>query len=349
MSADVKYLAIGLILGLLAGGIAGMTISAGSSVQPNFTIVTAGSTTVYPLSQEWATRFHNDFPMFSVNPSTGGSGLGQSQIASGLIDIGASSSYPSASYLTENPHVRVIPICADALAIVANPSVNGSTLHLDLDMVVAIFQRNVTTWEEFESTFHVVIQQTGPINVYTRADASGTTATLGKWLKTADKNPNPYANYTWRLGDSETMSWVAGTNAVEGNPGVASSVGSDSNGIGYVALDFIGSLTAAKLYNYKNHEYVTPSIENALKAIPADFTDASQSLLNSENPGAYPIARLLFYLVNTNRVYWYVLVYLNWCLVQGQAFVRNVGYVPINGTVVLGYAASVLGAVSPTG
>ncbi|MFX1369130.1 MAG: PstS family phosphate ABC transporter substrate-binding protein, partial [Promethearchaeota archaeon] len=168
-----------------------------------FTITTAGSTTVFSLSQEWAARFQYDYPAFIVNPSTGGSGLGQSQIAEQIIDVGASSSYPENDYIQANPNVSIIPISADALGIVVNPEVNGTSFKLDCDMAVAIFQRNITTWEELEVTFGVMVAQTGPINVYVRSEASGTTATFAKWLETSDDNPNPFANYTWRLGHGE--------------------------------------------------------------------------------------------------------------------------------------------------
>ncbi len=346
LKMNTKTLVVGLIVGLLAGTIVGISIS--NTIPQQYYITIAGSTTVYPLSQEWATRIGTYHPNFIVNPATGGSGLGQSQIASGIIDIGASSSYPSQDYRNTNPHVKIIPICADALAVVANPAVNGSTLRLDSDMLVAIFQRNVTTWEQLESTFGVNIQQTGDIEVYARSDASGTTATFGKWLKTAGDNPNPYANYTWLLGDSESVSWVAGVNAVEGNPGVASSVQSDPRGIGYVALEFIEGLTAAEIYNYRTQEYVTPCIANVFKALPDQLTDPGQNLMNSARPGAYPIVRLLYYLVNEDRLYWYVIVYLNWCITQGQRYVTNVGYIPVNGTSIASYSTSVIGTLTPT-
>ncbi len=346
MASKITSLVVGVVIGLIAGaGAASMLM--GATAPTTYIITTAGSTTVYPLSQEWATYVHEDLPLFIVNPATGGSGLGQSQVAAGIIDIGASSSFPSEEYSDSNPNVRVIPISADALAVVANPAVNGSVLKLDSDMCVAIFQRNVTTWEQLESEFGVSIAQTGNIEVYVRSDASGTTATFGKWLRTSGENPNSHANYTWGLGDHESLPWVQGSNAVEGNPGVASGVDSDPQGIGYVGLAFMEGLTTARLYNYGNDEYVTPSLENALKAIPALVTNPGQNLMNSATTGAYPIARFLFYLINENNLKWYVIFYLTWCLLQGQQYIPQVGYVPINGTAAATYALSVIGGLIP--
>ncbi|MFX1604070.1 MAG: PstS family phosphate ABC transporter substrate-binding protein [Promethearchaeota archaeon] len=336
---------VGLLIGL--GFMVLLTPPSAAEGGP-YTITTAGSSTVFSLSQEWATRFQSDYPAFTVNPSTGGSGLGQSQVAQKLIDIGASSSYPDPVYLQANPSVRIIPVSADALGIVVNPSINGSTFHMDCDMAVAVFQRNVTTWEEFSATFGVAVQQTGEIDVYVRSDASGTTATFAKWLETADDNRNPLANYTWRFGHSETVSWAPGINSVDGNPGVAAGVLGDDDGIGYVGLAFMEGLTPVDLYNPTTQEFVTPSLPNALKALPEDLADPGENLMNSAIPGAYPIARLLFYLVHEENVAWHVLVFLNWVLVRGQIFIPNVGYVPINGTSAAEYSINLVASLGPT-
>jgi phosphate transport system substrate-binding protein len=348
MNENMKILGI-LVIGIVIG--AGVMIIAspqGTGTQ-TYTITTAGSTTVYPLSQEWAVQFSLDYPSITVNPSTGGSGLGQSQIADGLIDVGASSSYPGEDYRTANPEIEIIPVSADALGIVAHPDVNGSSFKMDCDMAVAIFQANVTTWEDFETTFNVAIAATGDINVYVRSDASGTTATFAKWLETADENTNANgAEYEWGLGHSETVSWPATLSAVDGNPGVASGVLADENGIGYVGLAFMEDLTPVDLYNPGSNEYVTPSLENALKALPDVISDPGQNLMNSNTTGAYPIARLLYYMVNPDNLQWFTIAYLNWVLVQGQQYISDVGYVPISGTSAQTYALNVVAALSPS-
>jgi phosphate transport system substrate-binding protein len=347
MNDTMKLLGF-LVIGLVIGAGATLIVAPPSGTQ-TYTITTAGSTTVYPLSQEWAVQFHADYPSITVNPSTGGSGLGQSQITDGLIDIGASSSFPKEDYLTANPDIEIIPVSADALGIVANPGVNGSTFQLDCDMAVAIFQDNVTTWEDFESTFNVAIEATGSINVYVRSDASGTTATFAKWLETADENTNANgAEYEWGLGHSEVVAWPGTHSSVDGNPGVASGVEGDTQGIGYVGLAFMEDLTVVDLYNPGIGDYVTPSLENALKALPDEITDPGQNLMNSNNTGAYPIARLLYYLVNPDNLNWYTIVYLNWVLVQGQQYISTVGYVPISGTSAATYALSVVAALTPS-
>jgi len=340
---------VGLIIGILlgAGGLIFISPEPGGGTQG--TITTAGSSTVYPLSQIWATEFHVVFPGLTVNPSTGGSGLGQSQVGQGLIDIGASSSYPKQEYIDENPQVEILPVSADALGVVVNEGVNGTTFRLDCDMVVAIFQRNVTTWSDFSSVFGVTVQQTGPINVFVRSDASGTTSTFAKWLETADENTNANgAEYEWYLGHEEALSFPAGVNSVDGNPGVASGVAGDQSAIGYVGLAFLGDLVAADLYNPGNGEWISPSVANAVKSIPTNLTSPGDNLMNSAISGAYPIARLLFYIVNRDNLNGNTITFVTWCLVQGQRFVDIVGYVPINGTAAQSYSISIMSSLSPS-
>jgi ABC-type phosphate transport system substrate-binding protein len=85
-----------------------------------------------------------------------------------------------------------------------------------------------------------------------------------------------------------------------------------------------------------------------LKALPEEITDPGQNLMNSNNTDAYPIARLLYYLINPDNLYWYTIAYLNWVLVQGQQYISDVGYVPISGTSAQMYALSVVAALSPS-
>jgi len=216
---------VGIIVGILLGAGGLIFISPAPEGGAIATITTAGSSTVYPLSQIWAAYFHSDNPEIILNPNTGGSGLGQSLLSHGLIDVGASSSYPKQDYIEDNPQVEILPISADALGVIVNEEINGSVFQMDCDMVVAVFQRNVTTWENFGTIFGVTVLQTGPINVYVRSDASGTTATFAKWLETADVNNNTNgADYEWGLGHEEAISFPAGVNAVDGNPSVSSGV-----------------------------------------------------------------------------------------------------------------------------
>ncbi|MFO8175445.1 MAG: hypothetical protein R6T96_14250, partial [Longimicrobiales bacterium] len=87
-----------------------------------------------------------------------------------------------------------------------------------------------------------------------------------------------------------------------------------------------------------NEEWVDASAENALKAIPNAIDDPGVNLFNSESNGAYPIARLLFYLVPQDTLDWYTIIFLDWCLSQGQQYIDDVGYLSIAGTAAWDYS-----------
>jgi phosphate transport system substrate-binding protein len=343
MKLSSSEFAVGLLIGLLVGGALGFYF-APHGLSPAFRVTTAGSTTIFPLSTKWAEEYEAIFPDVVVQVSAGGSGLGQTQVAVGIVDIGASSSYPSDAYRGANPTVKTIPVAADALALVTHPSVNGTAgVKLTRNQVISIFNGSITSWEAFKAGWTVSIAATGTINVYVRSDASGTTATLGGWL--ADGTG-------WSLGQGETISWPAQPNfhAVDGNPGVKSGVQSQAGSIGYVSLAFTDGVTAAALYNEGNAEWVSPSPQAAKLAIPGNITDPGASLMDSNTTGAYPIARLFFYLVNTQYLRKSAHDFTKWCVTTGQNtdWVRtDVGYVEITGTGAQTLALGILGSFSP--
>ncbi len=341
--------AIGLILGLIIG------IPFGFFLHPAYppailTLKTAGSTTIFPLSFKWATEYHSANPRIQIQVAAGGSGQGQSSSVLGIVDFGASSSYPSYTYRIENPSVLIIPIAADAIAVIANNGVNESGMQMTRNQVISIFNGSVTTWEAFETIWGTSIDATGIIEVYVRSEASGTTATFGKWLGTG---------IGWTLGYKESISWPGQPNfhAVEGNDAVRAGVASASGAIGYVGLAYTTGVIAIDLHNDGNGEYVTPSVDAAKLAIPITMTNASDSLFDSVISGAYPIVRLLFYLVNTNPlVYTWggvrqsTIDFLNWALTVGQNpdwIQTDVGYLEITGTGALTLAENLVNSISP--
>ncbi len=343
MKINNSSLAIGLILGLIIGAFVGWYIAPrGSPILSRIT--TSGSTTIHPLSTKWAEEYTAEYSSIQIQVSAGGSGLGQTQAAEGIVDIGASSSYPEPEFLEANPTVRVIPVAADALAIITNNVVNGSSgMKLTRNQAVSIFNGTITTWENLEAAWGVTIAATGSIEIYVRADASGTTATFGQWLENG---------VGWTLGHGESISWPGQPNihAVDGNSGVKSGVQSDSNGIGYVGLAYQDSVTPAAIYNEGNGEWVLPSSGAAKLAIPANLTDPGLPLMESSTPGAYPIVRLLFYLVNTNFVKEAPLTFIRWCLTTGQnpTWIQDVvGYLDIMDTGAQTLALTIVDSITP--
>ncbi|MFX1342588.1 MAG: PstS family phosphate ABC transporter substrate-binding protein [Promethearchaeota archaeon] len=299
MKINSSSVVIGFIIGLLVGTTLGWFIHPAGQ-PPGVTLKTAGSTTVFPLSVAWSNHYYSSTQgEVKVEASTGGTGFGQASTVLGSVDFGAASSYkdPVDYGAATNDQIKTIPIAADAIAVVCNPLVNGTgEMQLTREHLIPIFQGAITTWEDLEAQFGLTVAATGTIQVYVRSDASGTTATYTKWLGNGE-----YSTYNWTLGDDELINWPSldSVHAIEGNPGVSNGVLGDSNGIGYVSFAFLENLAAVTLYNEGNDEWIIPSPEAAKLAIPNPITDLGDSLFDSSVPGAYPVARLIFYLVNT--------------------------------------------------
>jgi ABC-type phosphate transport system substrate-binding protein len=293
MKLSSANIVIGLIIGLVIGVPLGFFL-APQAPPAQVNLKTAGSTTVSPLSVAWSNAyFATSGGTVKLEVSAGGSGYGRSSAQEGSVDFGAASSYKDLG-----ADIVTIPIAADALAVVTNENVNGTGgMRLTREQCIAIFQSNITTWEDLETEFGISILASGSINVYVRSDASGTTATFSGWLNQQDY----HSGFNWTLGAEELVAWP-GSNVVaaEGNPGVANNVLGDDRGIGYVGFAFTENLQLVTLYNEGNNEWVVPSPEAAKLAIPSPLPSAGANLFDSAISGAYPIARLIFYLVNTN-------------------------------------------------
>jgi ABC-type phosphate transport system substrate-binding protein len=293
MKLSGSSIVVGLIIGIIIGAPLGFFL-APQAPPAQVNLKTAGSTTVYPLSVAWSSAyFAASNGAVKLEVSAGGSGYGRTSAQEGSVDFGAASSYKDLG-----ANIITIPIAADALAVVTNENVNGTGgMRLTREQCLAIFQSNITTWEDLETEFGLTISASGPINVYVRSDASGTTATFTKWLGEAEYP----GGYNWTLGDDELIAWPGGNVvASEGNPGVANNVLGDNNGIGYVGFAFTEGLQLVTLYNEGNDEWVVPTPEAAKLAIPDPLPGAGENIFDSTTTGAYPIARLIFYLVNND-------------------------------------------------
>ncbi|MFX1565176.1 MAG: PstS family phosphate ABC transporter substrate-binding protein [Promethearchaeota archaeon] len=366
MKLSGTSIVVGLIIGLLVGLPVGFFL-APQAPPSAVNLKTAGSTTVYPLSVAWSGHYFTQTGgLVKLEVSAGGSGYGRASTVQGSVDFGATSSYkdPVDYGASSNGQIVTIPVAADVLAVVCNTAVNTSGVAFMREWLVPIFQGEITTWEDLETEFGISIDVTGSIQVYHRSEASGTTATFTGWLERGE-----YPTYNWTLGEDELINWPSGPtfHGAEGNPAVANGVAGDSNGIGYVGLAFTEGLAAADLYNEGNGEWVTPSPESAKIAIPASPTPPF-SIMDSSTAGAYPIVRLIYYLVNKDPpatsflrtqfgvsppygVRQATVAFLNWTLSptggQAESIIRTeVGYLEITGTGALTYSQNLVDGLS---
>ena len=176
-----KILAIALIMILALGTFAGCGSNeetpAPDATEVTGTVVTAGSTSVQPLSEELAAAFMDANPGITVEVQGGGSGQGIKAIAEKIADFGALSrnvkDEEKASVAEE------FVIAKDGVAVVVNPE---STIeNLTIEQIKKIYIGEITNWRE-------VGGEDAPIVVVSREEGSGTRGAFTEITKVLSKN-----------------------------------------------------------------------------------------------------------------------------------------------------------------
>jgi phosphate transport system substrate-binding protein len=182
----------------------------------------SGSTTVLPLAQEAADMFMEENPDVNVNVQGGGSSVGISNVAEGVVQIGNSSR--DLKDEEKNLGLTDHKIALDIIVIIVNKGV--SVDNLSADQVKAIFTGKITNWKE-------VGGQDAPIVVAVRDSASGTREIFDEKALSKEKP-------------------VAGALETNSNGIMRQTVSSTPNCIGYISLGYLdGSVKDVKLGGVK--------------------------------------------------------------------------------------------------
>ena len=219
----ITYLAIiGIIVGLAGGWAIGAFVTPmGGGGTQTVTIVVTGSTTVEPIVTVAADDFMTLNPSVSISVVASGSSAVISDCQDGLNDIGMSSRNlrPTETGL-EDYH-----IAKDGLtAIIATGSTHADN-NLTMDELFMIYNGTYTYWDDGTLDGDHTL-----INVYTRADGSGTRATYEELV----------VSYGEELGDNAGyISSVPGFIEVSSNSVMVTQVGGDDQGIGYCGLGYV--------------------------------------------------------------------------------------------------------------
>ncbi len=237
-----KILAITLVMLLALGTFAGC---GGNEEAPDEgatevtgTVVTAGSTSVQPLSEELAAAFMDANSGITVEVQGGGSGQGIKAIAEKIADFGALSrnvkDEEKASVAEE------FVIAKDGVAVVVNPE---STIeNLTIEQIKKIYIGEITNWSE-------VGGEDAPIVVVSREEGSGTRGSFTEITKVLSKNDA-----------GEEIDNTTKDALVQGSTGaVMQTVATTPNTIGYVSLGSLSDTVKAV-----SVEGVIPSNETVL-------------------------------------------------------------------------------------
>lgn len=336
--------------------------------QGSVTIDGAGATFPFPLIDTWRVEYPTVRPDVSINYQSIGSGGGVKQFTEKTVDFGASDAPLTANETQAAPGAVHIPETIGS--VVAAYNINGvqeKGLRLTGPVLAGIFRGEITRWDDPQ------IAELNPdlplpsqdIVVVHRSDGSGTTFIWTSYLSKVSPEWNQ------AIGAGKSVSWPVGLGA-PGNEGVANTIQSTPNSIGYVELAYV--LTTDMDYAFLQNQagnFVEPSLESTGAAVAAASNNNTQTSNNSttgasnttsttlpagdaswekvsllDAPGAdsYPIASFSYILlykelsdnprIDSMEKARALVDFVDWAITDGQQFAGELGYVPLPDSVV---------------
>ncbi|MBI9053359.1 MAG: PstS family phosphate ABC transporter substrate-binding protein [Bacteroidales bacterium] len=285
--------------------------STGSSDDLKGTVTISGAFALYPMTTRWAEEFRKIHPDVRINISAGGAGKGMTDALSGIVDLGMFSR--GISDVEKAKGVWWIAVTKDAVL----PTINSKNPAIDLvkkcgfnqDIFIKLYLNwEIKTWSQL---FDNEITDNSDINIYTRADACGAAQMWGAYL---GKN-------------QEALMGIG----IYGDPGMADAVKSDIYGIGYNNVIYIYDINTRK--KHEGLDIIPIDINNnGLIDDDENFYDTLDDIMKAIETEKYPSppARELYFVAKekpTNKI---VIEFLKWIVTDGQAFVKEGGYVQLS-------------------
>lgn len=280
-----------------------------SREQKEQTISISGAFAIYPLVVQWSEEYKKTHPDVRFNISGGGAGKGMADALAGAVDLGMFSREIAQEEIDQG--VWWVGLTIDAVV----PTISDQNPFLD-DL-----QKRGLTRDEFRSVFiKGTVNDWGKLvnrpeklemSVYTRSDACGAAGTWAAYLN----------------GKQENLLGIG----IYGDPGLAEAVAKDKAAIGYNNTIFAYDIKTGK--KRPGIEVIPIDInENGLIDPEEDFYNTFESILKAIALNHYPSppARELYFVSKGKPTKQSTLDFIKWTLTDGQAFVKEAGYVPIN-------------------
>jgi phosphate transport system substrate-binding protein len=306
----------------------------------------AGATFPFPLIDEWRVEYQTVKPEVSINYQSIGSGGGVKQFIEKTVDFGATDAPLTPEEIQQAPGAVHIPITIGSVVAAYNLPVEG--LKLTGPILADIFLGKITKWNDpqIQSVNSGLTLPAEDIVVVHRSDGSGTTYVWTDYLS------NISSTWNQQLGKGKSIEWPIGVGA-PGNEGVANSVNTTPNAIGYVELAYAltSGMKHAAIQNQAGN-FVSASINSTEAAVAAgsgslpagDQPWTNVTMVNAPGADSYPIASFSYVLLNkelaTNPSLsdqsraQNLVDFINWGVTDGQQFAPDLGYVPLPDQVV---------------
>ncbi|HEX5385845.1 MAG TPA: phosphate ABC transporter substrate-binding protein PstS [Gemmatimonadales bacterium] len=263
----------------------------------------AGATFPYPIYARWFDAYAKQIGV-RINFQAIGSGGGIRQFTEGTIDFGATDSpMTDAQVAAVHGNVRHLPTVLGAVVLTYNlPSLGATRLRLDGPVIAAIFQGEITRWNDphIGSLNPGVTLPTTDVLVIHRSDGSGTSFIFTDYL--AKVSPR----WATSVGRSTSVDWPIGLGG-KGNEGVTQQVKQLEGAVGYVELIYAQSnhLPVATVRNRAGN-FVEPTLKSVTAAAASAHlgsdTDFRVSITNAPGADSYPISSFTWLLVRPTPV-----------------------------------------------
>jgi phosphate transport system substrate-binding protein len=270
------------------------------------TLQEAGSSLIFPYLQQLTSGLTQKYSNITLSPAAGGSGLGQSEAASGTIDMGGSDAYLTPAQFQQYAGIMNIPIAISSQAV--NFNLKGvSTLNLSGSVLAQIYMGKITNWNDqaiasLNPGATLPNQTIVPIR---RVDSSGDTFIFTSFLS--------QTNSAWESGPSlgTTVTWPAapGELSENGNPGMVNGLKATPGGIAYVGISveqtaLQSGLGEAALKN-KAGQFVKPDATTVQAAVAAGSksipSNLAASLIYEGGAQSYPIVNYEYLVVQSKQ------------------------------------------------
>lgn len=296
-------------------------------------LVASGATFPKAFYDEAIARLAEVAPDLVVEYGGGGSGKGRGDLQEQIVDFAGTDSVVKDEdiALFKGGEFVYVPTVVAPITISYNlPGIDA--LQLSPATIAGIFQLQITTWNDpaiAADNPGIELPDTA-IVVARRADGSGTTDNFAKFL---NKAVGPDATGEWTLGTGSELEWPEGTQAGDGNSGVAQIVSSTEGAVGYVDLSDAkaSGLTFASIQN-KAGKFIEPTVESATAAAAsAEINDDLTYFLGwSDGEDAYPIAAQTWIIAYTQQddpaKAEAIRGFLTYLLTEGQTFAAELDY-----------------------
>ena len=347
MKKSVAVAAISILLTAAIPPMYGTGAAPAYAQTDNARIDAAGATFAFPLLDLWRVKYQEVEPSVTFNYQSIGSGGGVKNHIEKTVNFGATDAPLTDAEYGAAPGTITIPEMIGAISIAYNiEGVKG--LNLSEEALCGMFLGTITNWSDgviAKDNPNAELPDAEIVTVH-RSDGSGTTFAFTSYLsKTCPA-------WDEQVGAAKSVPWPVGLGS-PGNEGVAGTIRSTDNSVGYVTLAyaFQNDMETANIQNGDHTNFVEPSIETASAAsgsaafwLPgAEESWRDVDLLAAPGFNSYPITSFSYLIlhpdlgevrsIDDRAQAQAVIDMIAWMITDGQQYSPQLLYVPVADTV----------------